>query len=196
MKKFAFIIAIALLMFFIGFRECQHYKQTGRSSKNDTIFIVDTIPGDSVPYAVEIVKKVPVPVYVDTGSVHWREMEIDTMAILADYFVKYHYDDTLMNDTSAFIRLQSHTFENKLFYDKLLFQNRRIKTINTTIIPPTPERNKWYIGIAPSLGADKPGLAGSLLITFPAGIGFAGHYDFVNEYYLFSGYYKIRFGRK
>lgn len=135
------IIAIILLLvsWTVLFVECR------RNIDPLVITTVDTIPGDSVPYPVEIIIKEPVPVYRDTGSVRWREMEIDTQAILVDYFAKNHYLDTLMNDTSAFISLKSHVHQNRLFYDELMFQNRRATAIVThtqQILPP----GRFYLG--------------------------------------------------
>ena len=161
----------------------------------DTIFLIDTVPGDSVPYAVEMVKKVFVPVYRDTGSIKWREMEIDTMAILADYFTVNFYDDTLMNDTSAFVRVQAHTLENKLFYDELLFQNKRAKQIITTITPPARERSKWYMGMGVGVLPGKQFLSANLMAEFPSGFAMGAGYDFMGENAIITGYYKIKFRR-
>jgi hypothetical protein len=196
MKNFAFSIAIIILLFFLGFRECQHRRDMKAKPLNDTITITRVIPGDSIPYPVIIPTRTPVYVYRDTGSTLWRNRPIDTMAILKDYYSKYTYDDTLMNDTSAFIRLQSHTTENKLHYDNLFFQNKREKKIITTITPPTPERIKWFVGMGVNAIPGKQFLSGNLMIESPSGFAISGAYDFLGENVIVTGYYKIRLRKR
>lgn len=186
-----FLIAIALLMI----RE--FFRPGSVPPVNDTIVMIDIIPGDSVPYPVEIKKKVLVAVYIDTGSTRWRDRPVDTMAILQDYFAKYYYDDILMDDSSAFIRLMAHTFQNRLYYDTLLFQNRREKAINTTIINPVPKQLlKVYAGIGTSLLSERPVLTGDLLFVFPKGYAMSTGYDFMNKEIHLKGYIPIRLRKK
>jgi hypothetical protein len=193
MKNLIPYIAIIALLVFLFNRECT--RPVPGSVSSDTVTIVKIIPGDSVPYSVEIEKKVPVPVYRDTGSTQWRNLPIDTMAILKDYFAKYGYDDTLMNDTSAFIRLMSHTWKNRLYYDSLLFQNRRVKQINTTtVINNYPDlKTKWYIGGGVNLLPESPGVSADLLIVTPKKFSVEGGYDLVNRMLTVKGFYKISF---
>lgn len=192
MKNFAFSIAIIILLFFLGFRECQHRRDMKELPHNDTVTITRVIPGDSIPYPVVIPTRTPVHIYHDTGSTRWRNLPIDTMAILKDYYSIYFYDDTLMNDTSAFIRLQSHTIENKLHYGNLYFQNKRAKQIITTITPPAPERVKWFVGMGVNAIPGKQFLSGNLMIESPSGFAIAGAYDFMNSNVIVTGFYKIK----
>jgi hypothetical protein len=194
MKKLYPYLAILALLLFIFNRECT--RPGSKPPKPETVTIIKVIPGDSIPYPVVIPTRTPVYVYKDTGSFQWRNLPVDTMAILADYFTKYGYDDTLMNDTSALIRLKSHTFKNKLFYDQLLFQNRRAKQIITTIMPQAPERNKLYLGLGVNFLPDSPGLSGNVLLTTKKKMAVSAGYDFTNKMVMAAGYYKISFNRK
>lgn len=84
----------------------------------------DTIPGDSVPYVVYHDK--PIPYYVerwDTALIPYPVF--DTIEVIADYFATNYYQDTLKDDTSAFIAYSASVFMNEIQDLKLDFQNRR-----------------------------------------------------------------------
>jgi len=87
---------------------------TIRTTQPDIEIRYDTIKGDSIPYPV--VKYKPVPFYRDTGSTKWKTQKIDTGAILIDYFAKYFYHDTLINNEHVFVALQDSISENKIIY--------------------------------------------------------------------------------
>ena len=191
MKNIPYII-IAIIAFILFQRECS--RPDGDYPKADTVRITDTIPGDSIPYAVKI-KGDPYPVYVDCTLV--VPANVDTLAILQDYYRKYYYDDTLMSDTSAYIRLMAHTFMNTLVYDSLIFQNKRKTSIHTTIITPrTPEKLKVFLGIGTTFGSSRLSATGNILFIVPKGYDISGGYDFINKEILFTGYLPIRFRKK
>jgi hypothetical protein len=104
----------------------------------EVLTVTDTVKGDSIPYVVEV--PVPVARYVtlppDTVLL---SVDIDTMEIVADYLAMYHYSDTLMNDTSAFIALSEMVSQNKIMERSLTFQNRRATLITNTTIMQQPE---------------------------------------------------------
>lgn len=191
MKKYIPYLVIIGLIVFLSFRECT--RPGPKQPDSDTTTITTIIPGDSIPYKVVIEKKVPVPVYIETNDTFWRDRDVDTAAILADYFSKVYYSDTLMDDTSAFIALQSHVTENRLHYDELLFQNRRIKQITTTtIINQYPDlKTKWFIGGGVNLLPGSPGLSADLLIVTKKKISFEGGYDFINKMATAKAFYLI-----
>jgi hypothetical protein len=193
MKQLLPYLAILALLLFVFNRECT--RPGSKPPNPDTVTIIKVVPGDSIPYPVVIPTRTPVHVYHDTGSTRWRNLPIDTMAILKDYYSIYFYDDTLMNDTSAFIRLQSHTIENKLHYGNLFFQNKRAKQIITTITPQAPERNKLYLGLGVNFLPDSPGLSGNVLLTTKSKMAVSAGYDFNNRMLMAAGYYKIQFRR-
>lgn len=193
MKTFLPYLAILALLLFVFNRECTRPGST--PPKPDTVTIIKVVPGDSIPYPVVIPTRTPVHVYHDTGSTRWRNLPIDTMAILKDYYSTRGYYDTLMNDTSGFIALQSHVTENRLFYDNLLFQNRRAKQIITTITPQAPEKNKFYLGLGVNLLPDSPGLSGNVLLTTKSKMAVSAGYDFTNRMLMAAGFYKISFKR-
>lgn len=192
MKNITSILIILLFLIFITWRECS--RPSGDYPKADTIRITDSIPGDSIPYAVKI-KGDPYPVRVDCTTI--VPADVDTLAILEDYYRKYYYDDTLMSDTSAYIRLMAHTFQNTLVYDSLIFQNRRKTAINTTIINPQPrKRLKLYAGIGTNFGTDRLTFTGDLLFVMPKGYALSGGYDFINKEITVKGFIPLRIFKK
>jgi hypothetical protein len=194
MKNPLLILVMVALLAFIFFREAT------RCSRNpfttDTIRTTQIIPGDSIPYEVPVLKPFPIPVYRDTGSTRWMDLPIDTMAILADYYSKYYYDDTLQNDTSALIRVLSHTFENRLYYDKLFFQNKRATQINTTIITQSDIRKKFLIGAGMGIIPGKPFISVDALLLYPSGIAFGAGYDVMGQNLIVKGYYHLQRKKK
>ncbi len=124
---------------------------------------VDTIPGDSIPYAVEVKK--PVPVFIDTGSTRWRDRPIDTGAILADYFARVVYRDTLKNDTSALVIVEDTVTQNRLQNRRLIFANRRpVAIIHTTVVNYPEEKWRIYFGgsVMTSAALNEVALGGKL----------------------------------
>jgi hypothetical protein len=196
MKKLLPYLAILGLLVFLFQRECTRPGEVPPSS--DTTVSVVIIPGDSIPYSVEIEKKVPVPYFIDTGSTRWRNLPIDTMAILADYFSRRWYNDTLMNDTSAFICVKSYVEKNQLHYEDLLFQNRRATAIyNTTIVNNYGDgKNKWYLGGGVNFLPGSPGISADVLIVTPKKMSIDGGYDFINRMGTIKAFYKISFKKK
>jgi hypothetical protein len=125
---------------------------------SDTMYL----PGDSIP--VDKYYPAPYPVYHDTGTTRWRNIPIDTMAILADYFSRNGYYRVLKDDTSAFAAISDTVTENKLSTYRFTFQNRRpTQIINNTWQPAPEARRMWYVGGSVGMMPDKilimPGLA-------------------------------------
>lgn len=74
--------------------------------------------------------------------------DVDTQSILRDYFALHHYDDTLKNDTSAFIQIKETISENKLQQRELIFINKRPTIINqTTANSPQSLKRNFSAGI-------------------------------------------------
>lgn len=126
-KYLSYLVIAALIVMIILMQQCRRTPEP----EVITTVIHNTIPGDSIPYEVLLPK--PFPVYKDTGSTKWKYKDVDTCAILKDYFAEYYYQDTLKDDTSALVIVNDMVTENRLQNRKLIFQNRRATVINTTI---------------------------------------------------------------
>jgi hypothetical protein len=136
------IIIGVLVVIIILLKSCNTKPETKYITK------IDTIPGDSVPYEVRIPK--PYAVYRDTGRAHLLFQKVDTQDIInsyIDYYAKYVYQDTLKNDTSALVVVKDTTFMNKLQGRSLIFQNRRVKYINTNVQPVLVPGFRGFIGL-------------------------------------------------
>jgi hypothetical protein len=120
------VAGITLGVLFV--RSC--HKPGSGNTITDTTFTTQIMPGDSVPYEVQV--HVPVPVYID--SLVYLEGDIDTAAILADYFRKYYYSDTIYRDGNFMAVVRDSVSNNRIVYRAFDFQNLRPTAIYTTNI--------------------------------------------------------------
>ena len=159
-----------------------------------TVTTRDTIPGDSVPYAVTVDR--PIPQYIDTGG--WRYYDIDTLAILRDYLSKVAYNDTLKDDSSAFIAIVDTLSRNRIQSRTLYYANRRPTIINNTTITQTiPETMRLYAGAMYSAIPGKPAEVGPVvLLTTPKGYGYSYAYGVNQKTHTFSFVLRVRLKRK
>lgn len=168
---------LSILLVLVGLlilqRECQRWPEP--TIINDTI----TIPGDPFPVLVNVGQ--PDPIYVDVPYI--LPAVIDTMQVIVDYFSKYHYADTLKNDTSAFIAVYEEVTGNRITNRSYSFQNRRVTQIihNTTILPEDKERLRVYAGAMLSMTPKQSfDLGPSIYMTTPKGYGYSYAYG-INE---------------
>lgn len=135
------IFLLCVISFFI-YRD--FIRPQGETPAADTVFIVDTIPGDTVLRV--IYQDRPRPVYIDTGSTIIIPANVDTNAILRDYFAKVYYSDTL-NDTSYRVVIRDTVTENRIAWRQVQFQNLRPTVINRYTIT-----NDYGDGFYPGIG--------------------------------------------
>lgn len=148
---------------------------------------IDTIPGDSVPYKVEV--KVPVPYKVlELVTV---PTVIDTMAILQDYFKTYFYQDTITDDTSMMVILSEKISQNRVIEREVQFQNLREISIVTNKVF-NKKRNKVYAGLSIGGNATAMNFGPSLLFQNKKDHIYGYHYEFSQKTHNFSLYFKIK----
>lgn len=165
-----YIAVIICLAFAWWFKGCGSGK--GSVPKSDTIFTSDTIWGDSIPYQVYV--PVPKPYKVVVTDTLFKD--VDTTAILRDYFAIVYYTDTLKNDTSALVVIVDTVSNNRLKGRSMWFQNRRPTTINNTTITNVYPDNKFqlYGGILLQGNANQFGVGGLLTVKFKNNTQFSG----------------------
>ncbi len=187
MQKVSIVSILILIGLLFLQRECQ------RCPEVETIYRVDTIPGDRVPVLVPIDKPYPQLVIVDTGS--WHYHDIDTMAIVRDYFAKAIYCDTLKNDSSAFIALIDTVHMNRLQGRSLVFANRRpTAIIHTTTIEQQKERMKLYAGAWLSLSKEQePDFGPTATLLTKKGYGYGYAYGVQHKTHQVSLLWKVKF---
>lgn len=149
MKRNLFLTLLSIVMAVTGYLIRLY---TEPISKNGIIVatVKKIIPGDSVPY--EITRYIPKPVYTDTGSRILIPAEVDTGFIIASYYAKKFYGDTLRNDSSMFVAVYDSVYNNSIIYRRSLMLNRRATAIIT---------NNYYIPSESYLSAGIDLLIGS-----------------------------------
>lgn len=197
MKKFiSYIIIGVLIVAIIILQQCR------RDPEPEVISVVthDTIPGDSIPYEVLLPK--PYPIFKDTGSTKWKYKDVDTCAILADYYAEYYYQDTLKDDTSALVIVNDVVTENRLQSRKLTFQNRRPTMINTTITNyGEMPAHKIYLGAGlnnsvVNFDDNTLGLTANVLWVTKNRWAYEANYDVFHKNFEVTAFYKLSFKKK
>ena len=98
----------------------------------DTVYSTDT---------VRVITQVPKPykvIYHDTTTI----THVDTAFVIKDYSSYVIYEDTLMNDSLAFISLRDTVYHNRLLNRGLTYYNRQPLIINN-IAPST----RYTVGV-------------------------------------------------
>lgn len=182
---FAISILILIVILVSSFDGCK---------RTEYVVHTDTIPGDSIPYKVEIAKPYPVKVYCDTGSTKIIYKTSDTNLIkklISAYYTYKIYSDTLKNDTSALIVLKDTVYRNELLNRLLIFQNRKATLINTyTPVPPT--RNRFYLGVtAGTKDFAQFDLGPSALFVTKKKFALSYSYQILHKEHWITGYFKL-----
>lgn len=165
MTRFICIVAIAFLVIW--------YVKHDEPLTTKTITKTVTVPGDSIPYPVNVL--VPVPYDSIVVDSFWRK--VDTAEILRKYFIKYVYQDTI-RDTSFLAILREVVTQNQIIERKLSVQNLRptavTYTTNTVTAP-----SRWYAGPTANLGS-RMGVGAEILYANNKN-AFGLSYDLVNR---------------
>lgn len=105
------------------------------SSKIDTIYKYEVVEiPDYKPYPVpgaEVIIEVPI--------------DVDTTAILKDYFKKYYYEDTILIDSVGKATIKDTISTNRILSRSVIF-DYKIPTFKETIIVKEKPRNIVYLG--------------------------------------------------
>jgi hypothetical protein len=187
MKKIPWLIIVALLVMIFLQRECNH-ETPGRT---ETVIRFDTIH-DTVPYPV--IHYQPKLIYIDTGSVKWKLQPVDTPAILAAFFAKHFYKDTLLNDTNALIVVSDTISRNRIIsrspllriYPHIIRQTKYIEQ-------KAPGRRKFFLGIGAGRNLNRFGFSANILYLSKKEHGYSFSYDVLNKSFYVGMYWKIKF---
>lgn len=141
--------------------------------KRDTIY-KEVIKEDIqyVPTIREVVKEVLIPI------------EIDTVSILKEYYMKYVYTDTIEIDSIGFAYIEDTISQNK-FLSRNVSYNYNIPTIidsiTTTITKTPPLKNEFYIGGMLQANKSNIGLGPNLTMKSKKKNIYTFGYDFLNK---------------
>lgn len=190
MKSAPWIIIIVLLGIIFLQRECNpSIKKT--DPNHNIVVLIDTIYDTVEVLSVQYVPRIS---YIDTGSVVWRYHTIDTALILSDYFSKYYYQDTLLNDSNALIILVDSITQNRISYRKpqIRLYPRLIK--QTTFVKQVSQpKTKLLVGIGIGRNSIHFALSPSLMLITKKQTAYSLSYDLINRDVYFTMYWKLRF---
>ncbi len=152
----------------------------------------DTIWGDTTPRIIEV--DVPRPVYMDTGSTRWRTLDIDTTAILVDYFARIYYSDTITDDSTFRVIVMDTVSMNRIKHRAFSFQDLSPLVINTTVI--SKPRRKLFVGA--NIGSDLTSLGAgpSLLLQGRKDQTYGYSFDMLNKRHEIAFFWKISLRKK
>ncbi len=190
MKYIAIIAGVALVAYIIySLRGCDNLSKRFNRG-NDTVIITNTkveLKVDTFKYGYPVyIPKPGKTVYVNIP------VDVDTAAILKDYFAKKHYPDSL-NNADLTVWLSDSITQNSIASRAWKWRiNRPEKTITNTVEKTiTQYDNGCHYYIGGSFQTNKFGIGPSINVTqghINAGIS----YDLINKSGIFSLTYKIK----
>lgn len=126
-KNVLLFILIGVILLLLLLQQC------GKGSSNtiitsDTVFITDTV-FDTI--TIETSSKPKVITVIDTVKI---PIDVDTAAILADYYKQYIYKDSIREDSNYAIKIIDTVTQNKIIGRKYFVTNLRPTVINNTTI--------------------------------------------------------------
>lgn len=149
----------------------------------DTIYVEIDVPR---PYVVHVIDTVEIPV------------EVFPEEILHDYFKVKVYQDTLVNDSSLFFRVNDTIHQNILWSRSFTYKNRRpaqtIVHVPSMPLPkPKPDRHRWFIGGGVLGSPTQFGASvGAGMLTENMGL-YTYQFDVINKTHNISMYWNINF---
>lgn len=180
-----FIVAIIAIMIFQ--KECgSTTNKTKQKIITDTIVLTEVIR-DTTPLFI----KTYYPVPADTIEIQ-VPANVDTLAILSNYYNKYYYRDTLVNDSMALIVIFDTITQNKIISRSGEYKNRRPTVINNTTI--INQSKVWNIGFGLFAGGNLSEFqAGpSLLITTNNRSSYLAEYDIMHKTFRIGMFWNVR----
>jgi hypothetical protein len=187
MKNNILIVLLIIIGILFIQRECS--RPSGEIITPDPIIIwkYDSIPViDSVPY--------PVPIVETIWDTVWRYREIDTLAILRDYFAFRIYEDTIINSSELLVAVRDSVHQNRLWGSRIVtYQNFR--PVDAEVICPECPKptHKLFIGGTVLGNISTFGAGPSLGLVTKKDNMYTYTYDVINKTHNISTYWKIYF---
>ncbi|MDD3815982.1 MAG: hypothetical protein PHZ02_15205 [Desulfocapsaceae bacterium] len=122
------LLAILIAGFFLGIfftRSCHNLPDSGNT---DTSYVTRIIPGDS---SLTLLSD-KVPDYIDSSIYYY--FDIDTPAIVAEFFKGKYYIDTIYSENNILAIIKDSINLNRLLWRNFELQNLREKAVYTTQI--------------------------------------------------------------
>jgi len=184
-ERILWIIIVVGILFYFFTRPVQTEIKIEYVEKFDTVSVIDSVDRP-VPY------KVYIPGETDTIFQYY---DVDTLAILADYFAIRHYRDTLIDNESAFLYLHQTVHANMLWDFYYEFRNRRPVGFDVIGLEPTKPIRGLFIGGGGTSTPEGPGIAvGSVFVLNERDL-VSYNYDVVNNSHNLSFYRRLTLRR-
>ena len=165
-------------------RACTPPPQIIDNSTFDTLIITDTIVYNDTTY----IPKISYQVKIDTI--------IDTVEVIKEYYTKNYYQDTIINDTTAFVVIMDTVYKNEIISRKRIVQTFPTHIYTTSIVhDKCKPRLKLKVGFGIGGWQNKFGASGKLLIVTKKDHTYGISYDPINKYAEGSIYWTIKFGK-
>ena len=190
MKKIGttFLIwAMSIVVLFFVFKRCNPPRIIDNST---TTTVYDTIRDTTIVHRTAYVPKL---VYQETEKLVYVPVDVDTLAILKDYYTRRFYADTTLNDSTGFFAIYDTIYMNQIWsrYTKAEAYSQTIyKT--TTITQPAPLHNKVFFGFGAGGNKDRFGLSGDMMFQTKRDNALALSYDAINKEVWVKTYWKVR----
>lgn len=175
----AAIVIIALVVFYM--LGCNHGKRLACPVNKDTVSVKhDTVwtevkrDTQYIPHIDTIIHTIPVPFYIDDTLYLEAFREIDTAAILKDYYAKRYYKDS-QSVFDGYVLINDTISQNKITHREFI-ANFKIPHDSTTVTLKQPKRSIFYIG-AGIMGSKE----GSILNGVSASLGLKTKNDYIYE---------------
>lgn len=185
MKKYLVIIILAVALGgFVAYEIFHEPPEPVTKTKTVTKDYYDTITDTVIKTDLRIQ-------YRDTGSyeVKWKYKDVDTSAILRDYFSKNFYQDTIWSDSSYLAIIKDTISRNRITYRQFeVNQFRKTRTITRTITK-YPQQ-AIYIGAGAGKFGEEFGLTGNVHYRSSDMLYSLG-YDVINSNVTISASWKL-----
>lgn len=192
-SKFIFpIIAAVLFVLLLLERSCNHCKTC-----KDPVTIHDTIrvPGDSkYMTAQDTTVKLPKLKFIPAT----RYRDVDSAEIIADYYRKFVYNDTVKGN-DVIVTITDSLKKDSSVHRKVAILNTRQKMIVNPPLPPAPgPRFKMFIGfnLGASMALDRISAGPQLTFLTKSDNMYQLSYDMINRTPAVGMSWKIHFGKK
>lgn len=184
-------ILVSVFIYLLGFVGVLYFVDDFRNppAPPDPIIItkIDTVTKEYISYEPKVF-------YIDTGSVDTilKYKDIDTTAILRDYFAKRYYSDSLIEDSVYSIVINDTVTENRLLNRSV---NVSLFKRDTTIIIPYHQKRELFIGIS-TIAMPDPVIAPTISLRTKTDAIFGLGYDVIHNGIHFSYKKKIALPKK
>ena len=187
MKYTPYIIILTLILIIIFQNQCQH-PNPDKQPTQDTITITKTT-FDTITIHDTIYK--PNYIFKDTGTT--IVIIKDTQILIRDYFTKYYYSDTLLNDSTGLIVINDTIFKNRIAFRLPKIKLFHPVITNTVTLNNTIQKSKLRLSAGFIVGGNLNSFSfgGSLLLTTRKKTSYALTYDLFNKQVTFGLYWQI-----